>query len=81
MVFSIWSRFHEMEEVSGERHAEMLGANHITFAYHNDDEAILKAKQDTSFNSLPGSVDMRFDTMAGASALGCGEDPKPERLG
>ncbi len=47
MVFSRWSRFDEMEEVSGERHAEMLGANHITFAYHNGDEAILKAKPDT----------------------------------
>ncbi|AUX78929.1 hypothetical protein [Sinorhizobium fredii] len=40
----------EMDEVSGDGHAELLndGTIEITFAYHNGDEAILKAKPETS---------------------------------
>ncbi|WEX91613.1 hypothetical protein PZN02_005878 (plasmid) [Sinorhizobium garamanticum] len=39
-----------MDEVSGDGHAELLddGTIEITFAYHNGDEAILKAKPETS---------------------------------
>ena len=40
----------EMDEVSGDGHAELLddGSIEITFAYHNGDEAVLKANRDTS---------------------------------
>ncbi len=50
MVFFIWAGFDEMDEVTGDGHAELLddGSIEITFAYHNGDEAILKAKRDTS---------------------------------
>lgn len=50
MVFFTWVGFDEMDEVSGNGHAELLddGSIEITFAYHNGDEAILKAKRDTS---------------------------------
>lgn len=39
-----------MDEVSGDGHAELLddGTIEITFAYHDGDEAILKAKPETS---------------------------------
>ncbi|MBV7518356.1 hypothetical protein [Ensifer sp. ENS12] len=42
--------FDELDEVSGDGHAELLdsGSIEITFAYHNGDEAILKAKRETS---------------------------------
>ncbi|MBZ9798594.1 MULTISPECIES: hypothetical protein [Mesorhizobium] len=48
-VFFTWVGFDEMDEVTGDGHAELLddGSIDITF-YHNGDEAILKAKRDTS---------------------------------
>jgi hypothetical protein len=50
MVFFTWAGFDEMDEVAGDGHAELLddGSLEITFAYHNGNEAILKAKRDTS---------------------------------
>jgi transposase len=50
MVFFTWGGRDEMDEVSGDGHAELLadGSIEITFAYHNGDEAILKATRDTS---------------------------------
>lgn len=50
MVFFTWDGFDEMDEVTGDGHAELLddGSIEITFAYHNGDEAILKAKRGTS---------------------------------
>jgi hypothetical protein len=50
MVFFTWAGFDEMDEISGDGHAELLndGTIEITCAYHNGDEAILKAKRDTS---------------------------------
>lgn len=49
MVFFTWAGFDEMDEVTGGGHGELLddGSVEITFAYHNGDEAILKAKRDT----------------------------------
>jgi hypothetical protein len=43
-------RLDEMDEVSGDGSAELLddGSIEIEFAYHNGDEAVLKAKRDTS---------------------------------
>ena len=45
-----WVGFDEMDEVSGDGSAELLddGSIEIEFAYHNGDEAVLKAKSDTS---------------------------------
>jgi hypothetical protein len=45
-----WEGFDEMDEVSGEGSAELLddGSIEVEFAYHNGDEAVLKAKRDTS---------------------------------
>ena len=39
-----------MDEVTGDGHAELLddGPIELTFAYHNGDEAVLKAKRATS---------------------------------
>ncbi|MGX5832089.1 hypothetical protein [Mesorhizobium sp. 43Arga] len=39
-----------MDEVTGDGHAELLGHGslEITFAYHNGDEALLKAIRQTS---------------------------------
>jgi hypothetical protein len=50
MVFFTWAGFDEMDEVSGDGSAELLddGTIDTTFAYHNGDEAILKAKRLTS---------------------------------
>ncbi len=50
MVFFTWDGFDEMDEVTGDGHAELLDDDsiEITFAYHNGDEAILKAKRNTS---------------------------------
>jgi hypothetical protein len=50
MVFFTWAGFDEMDEISGDGHAELLhdGSIEITFTYHNGDEAILKARRDTS---------------------------------
>ncbi|WP_292120117.1 hypothetical protein [Mesorhizobium sp.] len=50
MVFFNWGGCDEMDELSGDGHAELLddGSMEITFAYHNGDEAILKATRDTS---------------------------------
>jgi hypothetical protein len=47
-VFFTWAGFDEMDEVNGD--AELLddGSIEITFAYHNGDEAILKAKRPPS---------------------------------
>jgi hypothetical protein len=49
-VFFTWSGFDEMDEVSGSGSAELLddGTLEIEFAYHLGDEAVLKAKRDTS---------------------------------
>jgi hypothetical protein len=45
-----WGGCDEMDEVSGDGHAELLddGSIEITFAYHNGDEAILKARREAS---------------------------------
>ena len=45
-----WEGFDEMDEVRGEGSAELLddGSIEIEFAYHNGDEAVLKAKRDAS---------------------------------
>jgi hypothetical protein len=45
-----WEGFDEMDEVSGAASAELAddGTIEIEFAYHNGDEAVLKAKRDTS---------------------------------
>src|ERR1700735_3194225 len=45
-----WEGFDEMDEVSGDGSAEMLddGFIEIEFAYHNGDEAVLKAKRENS---------------------------------
>ena len=50
MVFFTWVGFDEMDEVTGDGHAELLddGSIEITFACRNGDEAILKAKRNTS---------------------------------
>lgn len=50
MVFFTWAGFDEMDEVTGDGHAELLddGTIEIAFAFHNGDEAILKAKRQTS---------------------------------
>jgi hypothetical protein len=42
-----WEGFDEMDEVSGDGSAELLddGSIEIQFAYHNGDEAALKAKR------------------------------------
>jgi hypothetical protein len=46
----IWERSDEMDEVRGEGSAELDldGSIEIEFAYHDGDEAVLKAKRDTS---------------------------------
>ena len=45
-----WQGFDEMDEVSGGGSAELLddGSIEIEFAYRNGDEAVLKAKRNTS---------------------------------
>lgn len=45
-----WEGFDEMDEVYGEGSAELNddGSISVEFAYHNGDEAVLKAKRDTS---------------------------------
>ena len=45
-----WQGFDEMDEVLGDGSAELLddGSIEIEFAYHNGDEAVLKAKRETS---------------------------------
>lgn len=50
MVFFTWAGFDEMDEATGHGSAELLddGSIEITLAYHNGDEAILKAKRSTS---------------------------------
>jgi len=50
MVFFTWAGCDEMDEVAGDGHAELLddGTIEITFTYHNGDEALLKAKRQTS---------------------------------
>lgn len=50
MVIFTWARFDEMDEVNSDGSAEFLddGSIEITFAYHNGDEAILKANRDPS---------------------------------
>ncbi|GGC93885.1 hypothetical protein [Chelatococcus reniformis] len=50
MVFFSWAGFDEMDEVNGDGFPKQLddGSIEITFAYHNGDEAILKAKRITS---------------------------------
>lgn len=49
-VFFTWAGFDEMDEVSGSGSAELLddGTLEIEIAYHLGDEAVLKAKRDTS---------------------------------
>jgi hypothetical protein len=50
LVSFTWAGCDEMDEVSGDGHAALLddGSIEITFAYHNGEEAILKAKPETS---------------------------------
>jgi hypothetical protein len=50
MVFFRWNGSDEMDEVTGDGSAELLddGSIEITFAYHNGDEATLKANRDPS---------------------------------
>ncbi|WP_412051274.1 hypothetical protein ACK6D9_08300 [Hoeflea sp. Naph1] len=50
LVHFTWAGFEEMDEVSGDGNAELLDDSTIetTFAYHNGDEAVLKAKRETS---------------------------------
>jgi hypothetical protein len=45
-----WEGFDEMDEVSGDGSADLLddGMIEIEFAYRNGDEAVLKAKRDSS---------------------------------
>jgi hypothetical protein len=45
-----WEGFDEMDEVSDNGSAQLLehGSIEIEFAYHNGDEAVLKAKRQTS---------------------------------
>ena len=44
-----WEGFDEMDEVSGDGSAELLhDGSAIELAYHNGDEAVLKAKRETS---------------------------------
>jgi hypothetical protein len=45
-----WQGFDEMDEVSGDGSAELLddGTLEIQFTYNNGDEAVLRAKRDTS---------------------------------
>jgi hypothetical protein len=49
IVFT-WMGFDEMDEVSGEGNAELLddGSLKIEFEYDNGDDAVLKAKRDSS---------------------------------
>jgi hypothetical protein len=50
MVFFTWTGCDEMEEIARDGHAELLddGSIEITFAFHNGDEAILRAKREIS---------------------------------
>ena len=50
IVFFTWGGCDEMDDVSGSGSAELLedGTLEIEFAYHNGDEAILRAKLATS---------------------------------
>ncbi|MBZ9921727.1 hypothetical protein LB579_28955 [Mesorhizobium sp. BR1-1-7] len=50
MVHFTWAGCDEMDEVTGDGHAELLddGSIEITFTYHNGEEAILKAIRQTS---------------------------------
>lgn len=50
MVFFTWGGCDEMDEVAGDCNAELFddGTLGITFVYDSGDEAILKAKRDTS---------------------------------
>jgi hypothetical protein len=50
MVFFTWAGFDEMDEVNGSGSAELLddGTLEIELAYHLGDEAVLKAKRQTS---------------------------------
>jgi hypothetical protein len=50
LVHFTWVGFEEMDEVFGDGHAELLDDStiEITFAYRNGDEAVLKAKRETS---------------------------------
>ncbi len=50
MVFFTWAGFDEMDEVSGSGSAELQedGSIEVEFAYHLGDEAMLKAKRESS---------------------------------
>lgn len=50
IVFFTWEGSDEMDEVRGTGSAELLddGSLEIEFVYHLGDEAVLKAKRDTS---------------------------------
>jgi hypothetical protein len=43
-----WEGFDEMDEVSGNGSAELLDDGSIEIEFADDDEAVLKAKRDTS---------------------------------
>ena len=57
-VHFTWTGFDEMAEISGDGHAELLdeGTIKIVFAYHNRDEAFLKAQKETSSTACEGLV-------------------------
>jgi hypothetical protein len=50
MIFFTWAGFEEMDDVNGSGSAELLddGTLEIEFTYHLGDEAVLKAKLETS---------------------------------
>jgi hypothetical protein len=70
-----WEGFDEMDQVSGDGSAELLddGSIEIELAYHNGDEAVLKAKRDllqqpASVHPQTGISSPRGDAAAGSSA-------------
>jgi hypothetical protein len=57
-----WAGFDEMDEVSGDGSAELLddGSIEIEFAYHNGDDAVLKAKRNDSSTTCWAILDAGF---------------------
>jgi hypothetical protein len=71
-----WEGFDEMDEVSGDGSAELLddGTIEIEFAYRNGDEAVLKAKRDSSSTA---SKFVRNCLFGNCSALFCSKAIAP----
>jgi hypothetical protein len=78
MVFFTWGGCDEMDEVSGDGHAELLddGSIKVTFAYHNGDEAILKATRGYFFNRW-GDWGLARAQMRAAAPVGMLERGRP----